>query len=493
MIWYSGAMKLNADICYRALETRDARFDGQFFTAVRTTRVYCRPVCAAPTPKRENCSFYRSAAAAHLAGYRPCLRCRPELAPEIVTQQGADGIVSRMLRLLAEGLFDDYSVADVAQRLAVSERHLRRICVDQLGASPIKIVQTRRLLFARQLLDQTNLPLSEVALAAGFGSIRRFNAVFQNIYQRTPRDIRRNREPELAHTPASGITLKLAFNPPYQWDSLMAFFAQRALPSVEAVSPKRYCRTIALNGSHGLIEVRPALEQQQLLATIWFAQVDALSQIVQRLRRLFDLGAVPTVISEHLSQDALLAPLVAALPGLRLPGAWDSFELAVRAILGQQISVAGARTLAARLVEAFGDPFELEGVPAAAGLRRVFPAPQTLVAADLATIGLPKARAAAIRTLAAAVCDDPHFLCMDKDLDTFVERLCRLAGIGPWTANYIALRGLGEPDALLATDLGVKQAMQRLGASGSPADTLARAEAWRPWRAYANFYLWQQP
>ncbi|MCG8349934.1 MAG: helix-turn-helix domain-containing protein [Chloroflexales bacterium] len=483
-------MNLDADICYRAIQTRDARFDGQFFTAVRTTKVYCRPLCPAPTPKRENCTFYVSAAAAQEAGYRPCLRCRPELAPDLAAALGPDGIVARMLRLIADGTLDDDRIGVLARRLGVTERHLRRLCVTHLGAAPIAIAQTRRLLFAKQLIDETNLPLTEVALAAGFGSIRRFNAVFHATYGRPPSALRRNRQIDTAHTVNSGITLKLPFSPPYHWDALIGFLAARSMASVEDVRPDAYRRTIALAGAHGVIEVRPVAGQPYLLATIWFGRIAVLDQIMQRLRRLFDLGAAPALIANQLACDPLLAPLVAALPGLRVPGAWEPFELAVRAILGQQISVAGARTLAGRLVAAFGEPFALDGVPAAAGLHRIFPTSQALATADLTSIGLPRARATALRALASAVSADPQFLHSGQNLDTFVERLCTLPGIGPWTAHYIALRAVGEPDAFPATDLGLLRALRRLGAADTTDDVIARAEAWRPWRAYAALYLW---
>jgi AraC family transcriptional regulator of adaptative response / DNA-3-methyladenine glycosylase II len=485
-------MELNHDICYRALQTHDARFDGQFFTAVRTTRIYCRPTCPAPTPKRENCTFYGCAAAAQEAGFRPCLRCRPELAPDLFTSLGPIGVVSRALRLIAAGALDESSVTALAQRLGVAERHLRRLCVAHLGASPVAIAQTRRILFAKQLIDETELPLAEVALAAGFNSVRRFNTVMQTTYGRPPRELRRAHDEPRRYDRATAIMLKLPFSPPYNWDAMAGFLARRAIPGVEAVHDGAYRRTIALDGLHGAVEVRPVAGQNYLMATIRFPRVAALARIVERLRRVFDLGADAGTIAADLRCDPLLAGLVDAWPGLRVPGAWEPFELAVRAILGQQVSVGAARTLVERLVEAYGAPLDMRDTAAALPeLRRVFPGPEALAQADLSRLGVPRARAASINALAAEVVREPRLLHDFRDLDDAVRRLCDLPGIGPWTAQYIAMRGLGEPDAFPATDLGLVRATARLAPEMNSRRLAEIAEAWRPWRAYAAMYLWQ--
>lgn len=480
-------MQLDNHNCYRALQTHDARFDGQFFTGVVTTGVYCRSTCPAPTPKRENVRFFRHAAAAQEAGFRPCLRCRPELAPNLFAAWGPSGVVERALRSIAGGALDEGSVEDLAHRLGVTDRHLRRLCVQQLGASPVTIAQNRRILFAKQLIGETDLSFADIALAAGFGSIRRFNTVMQATYARSPRQLRRGEQTTPVRDPAAAIVLRLSFSPPYDWPALARFLAARAIPGVELVTPERYSRTIALDGAYGMVDVRPLAGQQALAATIRFPKIAALGRIVERLRSMFDLHANIQLIATQLEGDPILGPLIDARPGLRVPGAWDSFELAVRAILGQQIGVAAANTLAGRLVAAFGTTMEVDQ-PASDGLTHIFPTPEALAGADLTVIGLPRARAHAISALAAEVAREPSLLSAGSDVDQAVARLTALPGIGPWTAQYIAMRALREPDAFADTDLGLRRAWERLGA---PTPLAEAAEAWRPWRAYAALYLWQ--
>lgn len=484
-------MHLNHDICYRALQARDSRFDGQFFTAVTTTGIYCRPICPATTPKRENCTFFGCAAAAHEAGFRPCLRCRPEISPDLSAAQGSSGIVTRALHLIAEGALDDGSVTELAGRLGVVERHLRRLFIQHLGAPPVAVAQTRRILFAKQLLDETALPITEVALAAGFGSIRRFNDVMLQTYARSPRELRRGRE-ENQEGGAVDITLKLPFSPPYNWAALVRSFSPKMTAGVEAISADCYRRTIALDGIHGVVEVRPVPDYHHLLATIRFPNVAALGLIVERLRRMFDLGANIAAISAQLGADPYLAPLVIAHPGLRVPGAWDNFELMVRTILGQQISVAAATTLAGRIVAAYGEPLVLNGTPPPPELGFIFPRPERLVDADLTKVGVIRARANAISALAAAVLADETLLGNTRDLNETVAQLCELPGIGPWTAHYFAMRALREPDAFPAADLGLLRAMEAIEQPMSKARLAQIAENWRPWRAYATMYLWQK-
>jgi AraC family transcriptional regulator of adaptative response / DNA-3-methyladenine glycosylase II len=484
-------MKLEHEICYRALQARDARFDGQFFTAVRTTGIYCRPICPAPTPRPENCFFLPSAAAAQAAGFRPCLRCRPEISPKLTQSFEGGAVVSRALRLIGEGALDETSLESLAGRVGVTERHLRRLFLQHLGASPSTVAQTRRILFAKQLLDETRLPVTEVGLAAGFNSLRRFNEVILKTYQRSPRELRRGREDETAGKQPSLTTLKLPYSQPLNWPAMAAFLQGRATAGVEEVGPDFYRRTIRLDGQPGLVEVRYLPGQAYLLAGIHFPKVTALGQIVERLRRIFDLGTNSLEIEAHLSRDPYLEKFVAALPGLRVPGAWDKFELAVRAILGQQVSVPAATTLAGRLVEKYGEPLTLEGLAGPVGrLRYIFPQPESLAGADISSLGMPKARAAAISSLAAAVAANPRLLEEAASLEESIRQLSELPGIGPWTAQYIAMRALREPDAFPASDLGLLRAMQPENGKLTPAQLEKRAESWRPWRAYAALYLW---
>jgi AraC family transcriptional regulator of adaptative response / DNA-3-methyladenine glycosylase II len=477
-------MDLDHAACYRALTARDPRFDGRFFTAVRTTGIYCRPICPARTPKAENCIFYPTAAAAQEAGFRPCLRCRPESSPDLGAWRGTSSTVSRALTLIEAGALDEADVAAVADRLGVGERQLRRLFHRHLGASPVAVAQTRRVLLAKQLLHETRLPMTDVALASGFGSVRRFNETFQQLYGRPPGELRRGR---LGVGETDAIILSLPYRPPYDWSALIGFLAARAIPGVEAVEDGVYRRTIALDGAAGTITISHQPERNALRATIRFARLTALPTIIARIRRVFDLGADPQVIGFHLAGDPALAPLVAARAGLRVPGAWDGFEIAVRAILGQQITVGAATRLAGKLVDAYGERLDApEG-----RLTHLFPEPRRLAGADVASLGMPRSRGAAIAGLAAAAVEEPRLFHPRGDLDAAVARLRSLPGIGEWTAQYIAMRGLREPDAFPAADIGLLRALaDENGRRPSPEELLARAENWRPWRAYAALHLW---
>ena len=486
-------MDLDRDACFRAVKARDRRFDGRLFTAVLTTGIYCRPICPARTPKPENVVFYATAAAAQEAGFRPCLRCRPESSPDLSTWRGGSSTVSRALALIAAGALDgdDAAVGQLAQRVGVGERQLRRLFREHLGASPVAVAQTRRVLFAKQLIHETRMSMVDVALASGFGSLRRFNATFRHLYHRPPSALRRLRTGgQSSLRDGSGITLRLSYAPPYDWPAIIEFLAARAIPGVETVEPDRYRRTIEIGGRHGTIEVAPIRDRPALAATIRFPDVRALPAIVARIRRVFDLGADIVTIDTQLAEDPDLAALIAARPGLRVPGAWDGFELAIRAILGQQITVSAARQLAARLVATHGERLSMDG-EAAPGLTAVFPGPARLVGVTLADLGMPRARALALSGLAEAAAGNPELFDRDEDLAAAVARLRALPGIGEWTAQYIALRALREPDAFPAADVGLLRAMT--GSDGlrpSPSALLLRAEAWRPWRAYAAQHLW---
>jgi AraC family transcriptional regulator of adaptative response / DNA-3-methyladenine glycosylase II len=482
-------MDMDDDACYRAISTRDRRFDGRLFVAVTTTGIYCRPFCPAPTPKRANVRFFHTAAAAQEAGFRPCLRCRPETSPELAFWRGSSNTVARALGLIEAGALDSANVESLATRLGIGERQLRRLFRQHLGATPIAIAQTRRLLLAKQLIHDTRLPMTEIAAASGFGSIRRFNEIFQKLYRRPPRALRRAGIVDEPVGTSGAVAVKLGYRPPYDWDAMLGFLRARAIPGIEAVSDGRYARTIALGDQRGLLIVEQA-EGNCLRAIVRFPSLKSLPAIIARVRRVFDLAADPLAIGAHLGRDPVLAPLVAARPGLRVPGAWDGFELAVRAILGQQITVAAATRLAGKLVAGFGDAI-LDPVAGAHGLTHVFPTPRQLAGADLAAIGMPKARRAALGALAAAVAADPLIFGARRSLEAAIAQLRALPGIGEWTAQYIAMRELREPDAFPAADIGLLRALaDRRGVRPSQAALRAQAERWRPWRAYAALHLW---
>jgi AraC family transcriptional regulator of adaptative response / DNA-3-methyladenine glycosylase II len=480
-------MDMDRIACYRAISTRDVRFDGRLFVGVKTTGVYCRPICPARTPKFENVSFFASAAAAQEAGLRPCLRCRPETSPDLAFWRGTSNTVSRALALIEAGGLDQDDVEGLADRLGVGARQLRRLFRQHVGASPIAVAQTRRVLLAKQLIHDTSLPMSEVALASGFGSVRRFNETFHDLFGRSPATLRRIRD--RARREADALSVRLAYRPPYDWDAMFAFLGARAIPGVERVAGDRYRRTIALGRHSGLVTVTPA-EKHRLDVTVRFPDMAALPSIIARVRRVFDLAADPDRIGEHLAQDSSLAPLVEARPGLRVPGAWDGFELAMRAICGQQITVPAATRLLGKLVQAHGVP-----LPAAVrddeGLSHVFPTPKAIAAADPESFGMPGARAKALIALAEAIAADPAMFSRGASLEQAISKLRALPGIGEWTAQYIAMRELREPDAFPAADVGLLRAMTDAdGRRPSPQQLLAHAERWRPWRAYAALHLW---
>jgi len=482
-------MDLDHDACYRAISTRDARFDGQLFVGVKTTGIYCRPICPARTPKRENAVFYPTAPAAQAAGFRPCLRCRPETSPDLAAWRGTSNTVSRALALIETGALDAADVEGLAGRLGVGERQLRRLFRQHLGASTVAVAQTRRVLLAKQLIHESILPMAAVAMAAGFGSIRRFNETFQILYNRPPSALRRGNAEEV---PARGdaLSIRLPYRPPYDWDAMALFLRRRAIPGVEIVAPGHYARTIAIGPDRGVLVVRP-VACDRLGVEVRFPRLSALPVIIARVRRVFDLAADPLAIGAQLGQDATLAPLLAARPGLRVPGAWDGFELAIRAILGQQITVTTATALAGKIVAAHGEPLPPELSGEIEGLTHIFPRAAALADADLAYLGIPRARAASLSSLAAAVLADPLILGTRRSLEEAIAQLKALPGIGEWTAQYIAMRELREPDAFPHGDIGLMRALA--GAGGrrpTAAELLARAEAWRPWRAYAALHLW---
>ncbi len=464
----------------RARVSRDPRFDGKFFIAVTSTGIYCRPICPVRSPKRVNIRYYRTAAAAAEAGFRPCLRCRPEAAPGTPAWTGTCAVVRRALRLIDGGFLDRDGVDALAERLGMGVRHLDRLFAEHVGASPLAVAQTRRLHFAKRLLDETRLPITQIAVAAGFGSVRRFNDAFQRTYARPPRDLRKRQR----SAPTGGDTvLRLAFRPPYDWSQVRDFLAARAVPGVERVGEREYARTVACEGGYARISVRPLDDDHALELRVHGAPPTALFALSSAARRMFDLSCDPGPIVSALRQDALLSPIVRRHPGLRIPGTWEPFECAVRAIVGQQVTVAGGRTLLARLVARAGQPVS-GGAP---GLTHLFPDATMLASADLDGLGLTTARVRALRALAAAVLGG---LDLNASAVDVVAALVELPGVGAWTAQYVALRGLGDPDAFPASDLVLRQAA---AAGDTPLTTRAleeRAESWRPWRGYATVHLW---
>lgn len=469
-------MELDRRVCDRARRSRDARFDGKFFIAVTSTRIYCRPICPARSPKDENIRYYSTAAAAQAAGFRPCLRCRPEASPGTPAWFGTSSVVSRGLRLINDGALDRDGVDALSDRLGVTARHLRRLFLQHLGATPIDVALTRRVHFAKKLIDETRLPLSQVAFAAGFGSLRRFNGLIRRVYSRTPTELRR-----LARKYPDGSAqyqFRIAYRPPYDWTAVLAFLAARAIPGVEQISDGRYQRTLSIDGKAGSISVRQATDSPALILDVHFGDSQALLTIVERVRRLFDVAADPAMIAAQLGGDALLKNAYAAHPGIRTPGAWDPFELTVRAILGQQISVAAATTIAGRVAARWGTPID-----GANGLTHLFPTPAQMANAPLEEAGIIATRAATLRSVAKAVVDGSLVF----DGISTGEALRSIPGIGDWTAQYVLMRALNEPDAFPSGDLVLK----RMAGNCTSTVLERRSQAWRPWRAYAVMLLWQ--
>ncbi|MBK8124242.1 MAG: DNA-3-methyladenine glycosylase 2 family protein [Dokdonella sp.] len=480
----SATIQLDPAICEQARLTRDARFDGLFFTAVKTTGIYCRPVCPAPTPKPGNIHYYPSAAAAAAAGYRPCLRCRPEAAPGSPVHRANSELISAALQMIEHGALDGGSVGELAARIGVGERHLRRLFEQEIGASPNDVAATRRLLFAKQLLLETGLSITSVAAAAGYASLRRFNAAFLEAFAKPPRDFRRGVGE--ART-SDALTLRIPYRQPYDFAGLLEFLSRRAIPGVECVEADEYRRSFRIGADAGWFSVAARSDDAALQLCVHGARPHQLGQLAARVRRMFDVDADPAAISRVLGADRLLRPLTRRWPGQRLPCAWDAFELGVRAVLGQQISVAAARTFASRIVERFGTAHDAS---LAHGLGRLFPEPEQLADAPLESIGLPRARAETLRSLARAFRDEREAFSSFTTREDIIARLQALPGIGAWTANYMAMRAFSHPDAFPAGDLVLRKIIGK-GTPVTERKMLERAEAWRPWRAYAVMLLWR--
>jgi AraC family transcriptional regulator of adaptative response / DNA-3-methyladenine glycosylase II len=479
-------MDLDLQVCSRARLSRDARFDGKFFIGVLGhaaspwSGIYCRPICPAPTANEKNVRYFPTAAAAAEAGFRPCLRCRPECSPGTPAWRGTSNTVSRALRLIGESGLEDGGIEGLAERLGVGSRHLRRLFLRHLGAPPSAVAQTRRLHFAKKLIDDTQLPMCQVAIASGFGCVRRFNASIQKTYKRTPSQIRRlARQTETQ--PENQYVFQLRFRPPYHWQGMLGFLSARATPGVEVVANDRYMRSISVNGRHGHFTVSLNDQKDSLVVRVQIGDPHSLYMIIERIRSMFDLNADWVDIAECLGADPELGARIGAQPGLRVPGCWDGFELTTRAILGQQITVKGATNLAGRIARTFGQAYSHGN-----NLTHLFPTAEILADANLTGVGLTGKRAETIRALARAVCDGQISFEKIIDSDAFLTKLCEIPGIGRWTAQYVAMRALGEPDAFPSSDLGFLHALDLR----SPREVDARAEAWRPWRAYAGMYLW---
>lgn len=475
-------MRIDARSCYQALAARDARFDGLFFVGVTTTGIYCRPVCPARTPRSDRCRYFPSAASAEEGGFRPCLRCRPELAPGSApidaTSRLAHGIAARIQSSTA---VDENSLADVAAELGVGSRQARRVLRRELGVSPVRLAQTHRLLLAKQLLSETNLPMTQVAYASGFRSVRRFNALFQEHYQLTPGDLRRTRR---AQPEDGGVRLALAYRPPLAWSAMLSFLRGRAIAGVEAVSAQEYARTAQICDCRGWLRVRNDVQRSALQVDLSMSLLPVLATVLGRLRNLFDLAARPDAIDSHLAGDAHLGQLVSSCPGLRVPGAFCGFELAWRAVLGQQVSVSGATTIAGRIAQRFGDPIATP----VRELDRLTPTAERLAGAaatDWSRVGVIRSRGATIRELAAAMSGGTLRLDPTPAPDATIERLRAIRGIGAWTAEYVAMRALRWPDAFPESDLVLRRAL-----NGDRDGKSKLSEKWSPWRAYAAMHLW---
>ncbi len=477
---------LNPDDFENARQSRDPRFDGRFFVGVTTTGIYCRPICPVKIPLKKNVQLYPSAAAAAAAGFRPCLRCRPESSPGTPAWSGSSWKVSRALQLIDQGYLDDFSVEGLAEELDVTPRQLSRLFREHIGASPIEVAQTRRLHFAKKLIDETDLPLAEVCFAAGFGSVRRFNAVFSATYKRSPKELRQRikRKKPLAGKP---IQMTLSYRPPFDWKSVLEFLATRHIPGVEHVTENSYARTIFIDGISGDFKVEFSAGSSEIKLEINYPASKALYIIVDQIRSLFDLRADSVQIDTFLGQDPILKPLVRSYPGMRVPGCWDGFEVSVRAILGQQVSVAAATTLAGRIARELGTSYSAGNEY----LTHIFPTAEIVAAGDLNGLGIVGARILAIKTLAEKVASKEIVINCTVPTAQFLTNLCSIKGIGEWTGYYIAMRALSDPNAFPYSDLILCRAAASPGESLTTKQLRDLSQSWQPWRAYAVLLLWR--
>lgn len=476
--------EVEPDIYWQAMQTRDPRFDGRFFVAAVTTGIYCRSVCPVPFAKRNNIALFSCAAAAEAAGFRPCRRCRPETAPGTPAWGGTSAAVSRALRLIWDGALDTGNVEGLAARVGIGSRHLRRLFLQHLGAPPIKIAATHRLHFARSLIEQTDMPMAEIALNSGFNSIRQFNHAVLTTSGESPSMLRRARRNLGISSQSGELTLRLPYRPPFHWRALISFLRSRATPGVELVTPHCYRRTVETDGGAGVLDIRPDPGNACLILRIRLPKYEGLLPSVERVRRLFDLGADTLQIETHLSRDGRLKPRLARRPGLRVPGVWDGFEVAVRAALGQRLTFVDSDSVAAELVQKFGRPLDTP----IAGLTHLFPRPEDLATADVALCGISRKRAALVNALASKACKNELTFESPRSLQETISRLSAIDGICDGMAHYIAMRAFSEPDAFPVDDWALihglyadKPALER---------TLDTTETWCPWRSYAAMHLW---
>jgi len=479
-------MQLDPEHCHRAFEAKDPRFDGWLFAGITSTGIYCRPSCPARTPKRANRRFFATAAAAQLAGFRACKRCRPDASPGSPEWDARADLVGRLMRLIGDGVVDREGVAGLAARVGFSERHVHRCLVDAVGAGPLALARAQRAQAARILLETTDLRMAPLALAAGFASVRQFNDTVREVFASTPSELRKKaRRGGGDRGAASGIVLRLPYRAPLEAAELIAFLGARAVPGIEELTGDSYRRSLRLPHAPAIVELTPA--EGHVKATLHLDDLRDLGPAVGRCRRLLDLDSDPQTIAEQLENDPLIGELVRAAPGRRVPGHVDAHELAIRAVLGQQVSLAGAATLAGRLAQAHGEPL----ANPLGTVTHLFPSSEALTGADIASgTGMPAARGRAIQTLARALADGDIDLGAGADRAQAQQRLLALPGVGPWTVSYIAMRALRDPDAFLPTDLGIKHALERLGQDSSPGGALKLAERWRPYRAAASQHLW---
>ncbi|WP_405845879.1 DNA-3-methyladenine glycosylase 2 family protein [Streptomyces sp. NBC_01518] len=476
-------MHTDTERCVRAVQSKDARFDGWFFTAVLTTRIYCRPSCPVVPPKPENMTFYPSAAACQQAGFRACKRCRPDTSPGSPEWNQRADLVARAMRLIADGTVDREGVPGLAARLGYSTRQIERQLLAELGAGPLALARAQRAQTARLLIETTALPMAEIAFAAGFSSIRTFNDTVRDVFALSPSELRNRRPKTTVLTPGT-LTLRLPFRTPLNPDNLFGHLAATAVPGVEEWRAGAYRRTLRLPYGHGIASLTP--RSDHIACRLTLSDLRDLPVAISRCRRMLDLDADPVAVDDQLRTDPVLAPLVDKAPGRRVPRTVDEAEFAVRAVLGQQVSTAAARTHAARLVTTHGEPVDdPEG-----GLTHLFPSVESLAAVNPESLAMPRTRRTTFTTLVAQLADGTLRLGVESDWTETRAQLLSLPGFGPWTADVIAMRALGDPDAFLPTDLGIRRAAQELGLPSTPAALTARAAAWRPWRAYAVQYLW---
>ena len=477
---------LDDEQCYRAAQSRDSRFDGCFITAVKTTGIYCRPSCPAMTPKRQNVEFFVTAAAAQQHGYRACKRCRPDASPGSPEWNVRADVVGRAMRLIADGLVDREGVGGLAARLSYSERQINRLLTSELGAGPLALARAQRAQTARTLIETTSMPITQIAFAAGFASVRQFNDTIREVFASSPTDLRGTRQPSAA---GGTLSLRLPYRAPFHTESIFGFLGDRAVPGIETWDGTTYRRSMRLNHGNAVIAVSPGPNSpgaSALTCTLHLDHVADAQAAVQRCRRMFDLDADPDTVETHFAEDPILAPLVRKRPGLRSPGHPDGVELLTRAVLGQQVSVKGARTLATRLVASIGRPLTAP----VDGVTHVFPSAAAIAGCTPADFAMPAARGRALIHACEQLASGNIVIDAGSDREDIARHLESLPGIGPWTASYVSLRALGDPDVFLPTDVGVRNALRQIGVDSTPTSASRLAESWRPWRSYALHHLW---